>query len=78
MHLQTLDEVEDFIVSNVSKEIDVLPPEHPNIKGCGKHIKRRKKKAMEQQQMITRLFIPRKQFVYHDSHNCPQNYLFKL
>ncbi|KAJ1404439.1 hypothetical protein SESBI_26538 [Sesbania bispinosa] len=31
-----LDELESFIGSNVPKDIEILPPEPSNTKGCGK------------------------------------------
>ncbi|XP_058774181.1 protein FAR1-RELATED SEQUENCE 5-like [Vicia villosa] len=67
----TLDELEVFIGSNVPKEIDIFPPEHSNTKGCGKRIKGGKEKAMEQQKKRTRFCKACKQYVYHDSRNCP-------
>ncbi|XP_058783612.1 protein FAR1-RELATED SEQUENCE 5-like [Vicia villosa] len=67
----TIDEVEAFIGSNVPKEIQVLPPEPSNTKGCGKRIKGGKEMAMEQQQKKTRLCRVCKQYAYHDSRNCP-------
>ncbi|XP_058753620.1 protein FAR1-RELATED SEQUENCE 5-like [Vicia villosa] len=68
----TLDEVEVFIGSTIPKEIDILPPEPSNTKGCGKRIKGGKEKAMEQQQKRTRFCKACKQYAYHDSRNCPR------
>ena len=44
------EELESFVGFNVPKEVDILPPEPANTKGCGKRIKGGKKKAIEQQQ----------------------------
>jgi hypothetical protein len=65
------DEVEVFIGSNVPKECDILPPKPSNTKGCGKRIKGGKEKAIEQRRKNPRFCKACKQFVYHDSRNCP-------
>jgi len=66
------DDLQNFIGSNISDEVEILPPQYANTKGSGKRIKSGKEKAVEQQQKKTRLCKACGEYAYHDSRNCPK------
>ena len=66
------DDLQNFIGSNISDEVEILPPQYANTKGSGKRIKSGKEKVVEQQQKKTRLCKACGEYAYHDSRNCPK------